>query len=58
VLLAIVAVMMLLTMGRWLHLGYERASAVLTLALAALIVAWGLRQRSVGDHQEVHGHHS
>jgi uncharacterized membrane-anchored protein len=55
-LLLVVSLMMLLTVGRWLNLGHERASAVLTLTLAALVIAWGLRQRSVSSHR-IHIHH-
>jgi hypothetical protein len=56
VLLAIVAVMMLLTVGRWLNLGYERASAIATLTLATLVVIYGLRQRSASNHR-IPSHH-
>jgi uncharacterized membrane-anchored protein len=40
---AIVGTMLLLTFGRWLDLGYEMPSALLTLALAVVLLVWALR---------------
>ena len=43
--------MMLLTVGRWLNLGHELASAIATLTLVALVAIYGLHQRSAGNHR-------